>query len=66
MGDVIILPVIRVERGGGKARIKCCCVARNLAEPFIAEDLRMDHADRWTPRLASCAGSQVIVRDDCH
>jgi hypothetical protein len=26
----------------------------------------MDHADRWTPRLASCAGSQVIVRDDCH
>jgi len=45
MGDVIILPVTRVERDGGKARIRQRRVARNLAEPFTVDDLVMHHAD---------------------
>lgn len=45
MGEVIILPVVRIERDGGKARIRRRRVARNLSESFTVEDLRMDHAD---------------------
>lgn len=45
MGDVITLPVVRIERDGGKARIQRRRVARNLAEPFTVDDLTMRHAD---------------------
>jgi len=45
MGEVITLPVIRIERDGGKSRIRRRRVARNLSEPFTVDDLRMDHAD---------------------
>ena len=45
MGDVITLPIVRIERDGGKARIRRRRAARNLAEPFTVDDLRMDHAD---------------------
>jgi hypothetical protein len=46
MGDVVILPVIQRKReretDGGKARIQRRRAARNLAEPFTVDDLRMD------------------------
>lgn len=45
MGDVIILPVIRVERDGGKARIRRRRAALNLSEPFTADDLVVGHAN---------------------
>lgn len=50
MGDVVILPVIQRKReretDGGKARIQRRRAALNLSEPFKADDLTMDHADR--------------------
>jgi hypothetical protein len=53
MGEVVILPVVRIERDaptdGGKARIKARRAARNLSEPFTADDLRMDHVDNGMP-----------------
>lgn len=48
MGDVIILPVIRVERDGGKARIKrrrSMLVDRGYGASQMPRDLIMDQAD---------------------
>lgn len=47
MGDVIVLPVIRIERepsDGGKARI-----LRRRAARKVVDDLAMDHVDNGTP-----------------
>ncbi len=48
MGDVIILPVIRVERDGGKARIKrrrSMLADRRYGASQMPRDLIMDQVD---------------------
>lgn len=48
MGDVIILPVIGLERDGGKARIKRCqpmLADRRYGASQMPRDLIMDQAD---------------------
>lgn len=44
MGEVIVLPVVRVERDGGKSRI----LRRREARKHT-DDLAMDHADNGIP-----------------
>lgn len=48
MGDVIVLPIIRVERDGGKACIhqrRSVLVDRKYGASSVPHDLVMDHAD---------------------
>lgn len=52
MGDVIVLPVVRIERNGselsddgGRTRIQQRRKRLGLNEPFRGDDLTMDHAD---------------------
>ena len=65
MGEIVVLSDIRLERGaprdGGRARIKGRRAACNLAEPFTADDLRMDHADVTDTAPCELCGQT----DDC-
>lgn len=63
MGDVIIPPVIRVERDGGKARIKrrrSMLADRRYGAPQMPRDLIMDQADPDTAPCELCGQA-----DDC-